>query len=536
MLLHRLKSERSTAIISLIIGAFSFLYFVGPGVLNPLNIGWMLSGDPAQHLLGWLTYKDTPLLQLPFGLNYNYGAEISSSIVYTDSIPLIAMLLKPFAKFSNVDFQYAGLWLLMCFSLQSYVSYKLMLRLTDNRIYSLLFGALLSFAPIMLFRTQNHLSLCSHFLLITSIYLLISLASNYKWIALLCVSVMVHAYLLVMIFPVYICYLAYRLHSGESLFKQATKLLVALFFLFFFMWFSGYFVVSNGLGIGGYGIFRMDTLAMLNPGQDYMSNFMKPNNNQLTNLEGFNYFGFGVIISAFIACYAFFYNRDLFDTSIDKYKAFVLVVALLIYIFSVSNTVSILGHTVIDINIPRAIHKILDIFRANGRFFWIVYYALFSLIFYVIYKASKSKALPVLVLALLIQFIDLSGYKYYLDVKHINNIVNSKEFNSIPENIEYNKVNKIEMIPPSDFTSQNNEILYWGIKKNLPVNYGYLTRFDGNKVHEQEEAINQLIKTNGIKAGSLYIIGKSAVSMLSLCGEKNVTCVDTKFGKAMYLN
>lgn len=531
-----LKTDKAMKLFSLLIGAASFMYFVGPGVLNPLSLGWMLSGDPAQHLLGWLTFKETPLLQLPFGMNYNYGSEVSSSIVYTDSIPLIAMLLKPFAKLTDINFQYAGLWLFICFTLQSYFSFRLMLRLTDNKTYSLLFGALLSFAPIMLFRTQNHLSLCSHFLLVASLYLLISQASNAKWITLLCVSVLVHAYLLAMVFPVYICYLAYCLHAGDKLARQIVKLLVALAFLVFFMWFSGYFVVSNGLDIGGYGVFRMDLLAMFNPGQDYMSHLMKPNNNQLTNLEGFNYFGFGVIISAFIACYAYFSNRELFNTSIDKYKAFVLIVALLIYAFSVSNTVSILGYTIIDIRIPRIAHKILDVFRANGRFFWIVYYTLFSLIFYVIYKVSKFKAIPVLAVALLIQFVDVSGYKHYLDIKHINNITSSKNYSDIPENIEYTKISKIEMIPPADFAGKNNEILYWGVKKNLPVNYGYLTRFDGKKVAEQQIEINNLLKTKNLKAGSLYLIGKSAASMLSSCGKETVTCVDTKFGKAMYLN
>ncbi len=130
----------------------------------------------------------------------------------------------------------------------------------------------------------------------------------------------------------------------------------------------------------------------------------------------------------------------------------------------------------------------------------------------------------------------MSGYKHYLDIKHINNIASSKDYSDIPENIEYTKISKIEMIPPADFAGKNNEILYWGVKKNLPVNYGYLTRFDGKKVAEQQIEIKNLLKTKNLEAGSLYLIGKSAVSMLSSCGKETVTCVDTKFGKAMYLN
>ena len=84
------------------IGLFGFWLIMGSEVLNPLNIAWLGDGyDPTQHYLGWVFYRHSPWT-FPIGLNPSYGLEISSAVVFSDSIPVLAFLFKPFASIALI--------------------------------------------------------------------------------------------------------------------------------------------------------------------------------------------------------------------------------------------------------------------------------------------------------------------------------------------------------------------------------------------------------------------------------------------------
>jgi hypothetical protein len=54
-----------------------------------------MDGNRADYLLGWMFFRNTPILQQPFGANWPYGMDMSSSIIYPDGAPLMALVLKP---------------------------------------------------------------------------------------------------------------------------------------------------------------------------------------------------------------------------------------------------------------------------------------------------------------------------------------------------------------------------------------------------------------------------------------------------------
>ena len=71
------------AIIAIIGLAFAYYRF-GWSILNPKNIGWLLSGgDSAQHFLGWHFFRSEKWY-LPPGLFRNYIYPLGTSIGYTD--------------------------------------------------------------------------------------------------------------------------------------------------------------------------------------------------------------------------------------------------------------------------------------------------------------------------------------------------------------------------------------------------------------------------------------------------------------------
>ena len=99
-------------LVPIVLGVLSFFLVVGPYALSPTNLAWLDNGfDQSQHYLGWAFFRDSPW-SFPLGLNPKFGMDISSAIVYSDSIPLLAILFKGISTFLPTPFQYFGIWIL----------------------------------------------------------------------------------------------------------------------------------------------------------------------------------------------------------------------------------------------------------------------------------------------------------------------------------------------------------------------------------------------------------------------------------------
>ena len=92
----------------------------GVRVLDPTSVDWILnnpSPDPAQHYLGWELFRRSPV-HLPYiGANYNAVYPFRTSVLFTDSLPLAALLFKLLGGILPTRFQYFGWWGLFCFYL-----------------------------------------------------------------------------------------------------------------------------------------------------------------------------------------------------------------------------------------------------------------------------------------------------------------------------------------------------------------------------------------------------------------------------------
>ena len=118
-------------VMPLVIGVVVFFILTGGASLNPIDFSWMHGDDPALHYLGWSFFRRSEW-GWPIGINPKYGLEISSSIIFSDSIPLIAIPLKIFDKFLPGDFQYLGIWVLVSIVLQSMFAWLLLGLITDD--------------------------------------------------------------------------------------------------------------------------------------------------------------------------------------------------------------------------------------------------------------------------------------------------------------------------------------------------------------------------------------------------------------------
>ena len=189
-----------------LMGSIAFVLVVGPRAIRPDNIGWLWSSRPetsdtCQHFLGWQFFRNSPWV-LPPGANPDCGLEISSGILYSDSIPLLAFLFKPFARWLPESFQYFGLWIYLCFILQAWFAWKLVGAVSDSAVVRLCSVGLFLFAPPFLLRVYGHIALISHWTILSALYLNFFpniFVKRYAWPALIFVTALVHTYLLAMV-------------------------------------------------------------------------------------------------------------------------------------------------------------------------------------------------------------------------------------------------------------------------------------------------------------------------------------------------
>ena len=176
------KKYNIYAVITVGLACFSFI--IGFDVVNFNNIYWLIDCpiicDAQQHLLGWLFFRETSVIQFPILKNISFGLYTGSSIIYTDSLPIFAIIFKFFNGFIDFEFQYFGLWVLVSFLLQAIIADKILkLYINDNkfRLISIVFFCI---SPIFLNKLFfSHLALASHWIILLNIY--IYLKGNFKF-------------------------------------------------------------------------------------------------------------------------------------------------------------------------------------------------------------------------------------------------------------------------------------------------------------------------------------------------------------------
>lgn len=151
------------------LGAAFFIWLEGVRLIVPTEHWWVFKLDWRWHFLGWHMFRHEPW-HLPPGRIDGYGAPIGTSIGLTDSIPVAALVLKPFNSLLSMPFQNLGLWLFLCFVLQGVVGALLARLWTRNTLVQVLGGGCFVLMPTLLIR-DIHAALCAHWLLLWALWL-----------------------------------------------------------------------------------------------------------------------------------------------------------------------------------------------------------------------------------------------------------------------------------------------------------------------------------------------------------------------------
>jgi len=146
--MSRLSSRiRRTAgpLVAALFGAIWFLWAMGGrSILSPTHLEPVLVDDWSTHVLGWLFFRNERFA-IPLGKLAGLLYPVGTTVGYTDSIPWVALVLRPFSSLLPTDCQYIGAWLLLCFILQGAVAARLVSIVTDAPAHQALGGALLGY-------------------------------------------------------------------------------------------------------------------------------------------------------------------------------------------------------------------------------------------------------------------------------------------------------------------------------------------------------------------------------------------------------
>ena len=526
-----MKSQFSTKLIYLmpiLIGISIFYLVIGPAVLDPRYISWIQDGDPAQQYLGWTLFRQSPW-QIPFGLNPNFGMDIGSSIVYSDSIPLAAIFFKALSPLLSEPFQYFGWWTLLCFVLQAYFAWLLARLITKELLQQWLITGLITFSLPMLWRVAFHHYLLAQFLILAGLYCNFTKPLQWHkslWILLLSVAVLTNFYVFVMVLVLWVGNACDCMRRGQVAVRTLCfEILLSSLFLIGVMWLAGYFTVgsNNSFGSGMYGYSRLNLIALIDAnGWSWLIRTLSPTLPSFAgnNYESFHFLGMGGLILAMCALWKIRASKTVLLQQILCYRYLLFFISGL-SLFAITNWVSV-GPYSIHVLIPEFLFSLATVLRSSGRMFLPMFYLLFLAILYLVTLSySKSIATTLLATALLIQVVDSAPAwivkRRYLAQTYEN--LNSSDFATPLHNPfwqsaakHYKNVVTIFTPPKKGFIPPNwAPFAALAAQYHLATNSVYLARFDEKKAVQARLTLEADSNAGQYHDDTLYIIGDERV-------------------------
>ena len=145
-------------------------YILGFDNISFISSKWLAAHDVTTDIISWKFFKDD-IWRFPLGSNPNYGMDIGSGIAFSGSIPIMAIFFKLFANILPDNFHYFGLWIFICFFLQSYIAFLIIHNQTKNLYFSIVGSLFFLLSPPLINRLSFHLSLCAHWLILMGFYI-----------------------------------------------------------------------------------------------------------------------------------------------------------------------------------------------------------------------------------------------------------------------------------------------------------------------------------------------------------------------------
>ncbi len=391
--------------LALLVGlALAFWVFPLDVLFPEAGMAWRPAGDAAQHMVAqrYLIVDDW---RWPPTLAANLDTQHGGlNTAFADSIPLLALILKAMRSWLPEGFHGVGLFYGLAWVMQPVAAVFALRSAREFRVLPALGVALAAVSMPAFIGRFGHAALCGHFLLLIGLGLYLRLVFQptlARWLgagALQVAALLVHPYLAAMTLALLGAVPATRLMRGEAFIGPALAVGAALLAVVGVMAGFGYL---GARGDGGYGQFAMNLLSPVWPAGSWISGW--PWSPQLDatghgGWEGYNWLGAGLLAALALGCL----GRPFAAWRLFRKHAGLAAVLLGLTALAVSHRVGFGAEIVLDLGQAPAL---LEQFRASGRFFWPVGYAL--LVGAMVLLARQGRTGPALCLvAGLLQFAD----------------------------------------------------------------------------------------------------------------------------------
>lgn len=507
-LINRFK-KNSDLYLPFLVGILAFIIVSGGGkIIWPTNIKWLV-GDNLDALVAWQFFRHTPLFQSPLGANYPYGMGLSGSIIYAESLFIFAFPFKLFSSLLPVKFQYSGLWVFVCFILQTLFSWELLKKITHNQTLLLVGSLFFVLSPVFLFRIQEgSLSFLGQWLILAGILLYFSLNfRSYAWCTLLVASSLIHPYFLLMLLALWGADLIKRIIFVELSYPKLIKFIFfTLLTVLIVLWQVGYFILQSGYEGPGLGLYRTNLLSFINPFYANWSYILPLSPHTAGDYEGFSYLGLGMIMLGLLGLaglLALSDQRRKLIVGVNTKKIIPLVaITLFLMVLALSNRIVIGQYEWIQYKLP----DFLGIFRATGRMALPLYYLIYIGVFYLIVNCYKQKtAVTLILICLVIQITDSS--RKFIETRHCFNppCYHSALKSSVWSKIA-KKYKKVILLLPESHPSDWKILARYAAFNGLSINSGYFARVDFEKLRKNKKVLLNKILQGQLDKDSVYLV------------------------------
>ena len=484
------------------VGLILYLTLYGVRRLGFTDISWIydMQGDIRQHYTGWVFFRNGDW-QFPLGMTDQMMYPYNTSVLFSDSIPLLAIFFKLFRGILPETFQYLGAYGLLCFLLQGGFGALIAGRFHPSKVVCALFSIVFVFSPILLYRMYSHTSLSSHYLLLFAIYLWLSAAEiRYRrsvllWALLGILCAGIHIYFLPMVGLILIAFcVKAAIHRNHSVLQAISLIPVYCISAALMVYAEGGFTGAGDLSDFGLGIYNANLNVLIN---GYGIDLLLPNLPFLPGqYEGYGPLGAGVLLLLILSLIFGLYhliskgrsrtkeqdrNKPVVDSSDNKNTPRsplpdIIIGAVLILVsilLAMSINISLNDRLLATIPLPQLLYQLLGIFRCSGRFIWIPVYVLTgTALMLLLTRCKKPLILVVLVICSAVQIYDLSSYYGHRRLPDIEQPFQSEVWEYLAEHYSH-----IQYIGYPD-TETLVQLGWYAAKNHISVSQSIISRSD----------------------------------------------------------
>ncbi len=500
-----------------VLGAVTFFVLFPLSSLDPTNLSYVRGGyverDIIQHYAGWNFYRNEPL-SFPFGISRNMSYPEGASVVYSDSIPLFAVLFRLAEPLLPVQFQYFGLFVFCSYLLQGGFSALLLSLFLDNPVSVLTGTVPFLFSPILAERAFRHTSLTAHWLILAALYAYFSAKREKRrhpglWILLAVITPLIHTYFLPMVYAIRFADLIDN-ENRKTRLRSVAGLFLCLMLSVFSLFSVGAFSTGSSGSSFGYGYFSMNVNAIFNPVSASgirWSRILPPLPQGFGTYEGFNYLGLGMLIGFFsISIHLLLRFKKEKPLRYAATHPGLLFVCTALTLFAVSTTIIANNSAFIRIQLPQKLYELCSTFRSSGRMFWPVYYLVF--LFTIVYLehrfSAKRLGNAALLLLTCVQLFDLSPA---IAEKHDSFSQDTPQFEILTDSpfFRENADSYSHISDPGTSPFRGLYIALWASENGMTTDFPFLARYDAERHLAEAEKTKESLLNGQVDPDTIYL-------------------------------